>query len=333
MRLASLNLKSTYLRKTLINQGRQVIEQTREALEAQQNAEEFESKLHETQSKQKGLERDQNELKILLASLQDQRADLQRQSVTLKAQVDFLKDQAREYEEQAKKYGAVAAGDVGLPVSVTLAARILPPHQSVEQVRQALAELLHDGEENLPALLNIPEGEGNTQPPRLRFKEQTGDLRGRSLLEDKANLFADKDDPISVRLLPERNFLIGERDIAADIAYVVVHPALPEGAELAVGTVDGSTGDAKIFNFLLNLTDAGKVYAERAGIQPARAPSAPEFYVRGTNELVFETLRKIAAIKRPVRVHMLAAEDLSTVDQLKVKFELGDTETRTGTSH
>jgi hypothetical protein len=46
------------------------------------------------------------------------------------------------------------------------------------------------------------------------------------------------------------------------------------------------------------------------------------FFALGTNERVFEALRQIQALKAPAHVKLIAAQDINTVEPVRVRFDV-----------
>jgi hypothetical protein len=71
------------------------------------------------------------------------------------------------------------------------------------------------------------------------------------------------------------------------------------------------------------LVEEGEKIARGRDVMPLITDESPYFYESGTNDRIFEALRRIQEVKGPVTVRLVADEDISTVDRLRVRFEIG----------
>lgn len=246
----------------------------------------------------------------------------------LQAEADRLSQQNEEIKDAA--LNLLAFGEIRFAAGRTVAEFLLPANQNQAAVRQGLDELWVTANQNFETwkdpndprdrdmrltLLALPIQEGNTQRT----------LNADEIFEEVAKFVANRPSPISVRLAVAANFLRGQQNPNVTTRFVVV-PSTPEfnaGAEIVHTTIDGRLGDAKIFKALLDLVESGRDVAEAKGIRPPQSPQLPDFYATGTNEQLFEALRRISAAKRPVPVSIVASEALNTAQPLRVRFEVG----------
>ena len=128
--------------------------------------------------------------------------------------------------------------------------------------------------------------------------------------------------PVALRVAAARNHIEGEDELDGMLLPIAVRPAFTRGETLAQAEISPSGGDARIFNALLQLVNAGERAARERGVSPPLTLAVPNFYASGTNERIFEALRRIAGADRPVTVRLVAADDLTTVEPLDVQFEV-----------
>ncbi len=233
----------------------------------------------------------------------------------------------------------ILSSDIRVPIGRTLVARSFEQGTSFSEATQGLRALFgRAADKSVPGFLP---GARLQLAPRtvLAPKEQSGDsdvsvlVRDDEIFNGLANAISRSQNPLSVRLVSERNHLEGEKTLYARFIVVPVRPALPADEELARANFDGRTGDAQLFSALLKLVEAGREVASQSGVTPPLSPEAPDFYAPGSNEQIFVALRKISAFNNPVRVRILTAEPINTTDQLSVRFEvepLGATTAKNG---
>jgi uncharacterized protein (DUF3084 family) len=148
-------------------------------------------------------------------------------------------------------------------------------------------------------------------------------LGEREIMELLTQYLATFNQPVAIRLAAARNYFEGETEVQGLLLAVPIQKAFPRGTTLAQIKVAGAQSDAHIFNQLLALVNSGEKAARERGVTPPLTPEAPNFYAGGTNERIFEALRQIQAHKGTVDVRLVAADDLTTVEPLRVRFDVG----------
>ena len=224
--------------------------------------------------------------------------------------------------------GIILASNILVPVGRTLVARSFDSNASSRQTDEALRALFaRAADQIVPGLL--PGATLELAPQKVvARKENPSDpnvlvvLNEDEIYNELATAIARSRNPLSVRLVSDRNHLQGEEILEARFIVVPIRPVFPANEALASAVFDGKNGDARLFSALSELVEVGREVASRSGVTPPLSPEVPSFYAPGTNEQLFETLRKITALDGPARVTITTAAPISTADQLSVRFEV-----------
>ena len=245
-------------------------------------------------------------------------AQLQRQSAEL----------AEANRQVLDANGIILASNIRVPVGRTLVARSFDSSVSSEQTTEALRALFaRAADQIVPGLLPGATLELASRQVVAR-KEKPGDpdvlvvLKDSEIYRELATAISRSQNPLSVRLVSDRNHLEGEEALEARFIVVPIRPALPAAEELASAVFDPKSGDARLFSALLELVETGREVATRNGVTPPLSPELPDFYAPGSNQQLFETLRQITAHDGPARVTLVTAAPISTADQLSVRFQV-----------
>lgn len=201
------------------------------------------------------------------------------------------------------------------------ATQTIPANSSSSEALTALRQLLAAGNDMVKKP-PISGQELRLVPLNIEAQGQRIQLKEDEIINRLADYISTFDVPASVRLVAAYNQVAGETEIGGRMVVVPVRPAVAGGDMLSAMTIDGTQSDARIFNQLLALVNDGEKTARSHGVLPPQAPDNPDFYAAGTNERIFDALRRIQAIKGPARVRLLAAADLSTADTAQVRFEV-----------
>lgn len=252
--------------------------------------------------------------------------DLQRQRDELQKQVSDLASAAQFYRDAALH---LAGGDVKITVGRAFASRIIGARQKPEAIETILREIFEQGQSGFQYSEDTaPLYAHGARLQLLSLSEKTGNdtvlIEGDQIYQRLARDISNQDEPTSIRLVAVGNFTAEEKIIAVRFVAVPVAVAFRSGETIATALIDGALGDAVIFNNLLNLTEEGRREAVKRKVDPPQSPYEPNFYAVGTNVSLFGALRRIEATKRLVRVNLVAAEELSTVEPLRVRFEIED---------
>lgn len=301
--------------------------QTKAAQRLRQNAE------RDLQNSLKSLKIAKSELNSTQASLKSAGASYLRardKAFEVTSQVLKLESQRNALQDLAAQTAPFVESEAPIKVGRTFAAGIIAANQGPQMVAEQLRVLVRQGQEAFAAeednASKFPEGAALQLLP---LTDQ--DASGKSvLLEDDAIVrrfafdLAQRREPTSVRLVAPRNYLSGETRIEAVLRVVPIKPAFAAGETLASTTIDGASGDALIFNSLLELTNLGRSEAERRGVNPPQLGDEPLFYAKDTNVAIFKVLRQIESSRARVRVNLVAAKALSTVEPLRIRLEIED---------
>ncbi|PQV64583.1 putative conserved protein, contains DUF3084 domain [Abditibacterium utsteinense] len=249
----------------------------------------------------------------------------QRQLYATKRQIAALETQRDALQNLA---AATLSNDAPIKVRQTFAARVIPANQSPAAITIQLRAMLRQGQQSFAENEDI----SPTFPPDAKLQllpltaqDASGKpalLEGERLLQRLAHDIAASGQTTSIRLISPRNYLASEKLIETVFVAVPIAPAFEAAEILASTTIDGAQGDARIFRSLLDLTDLGRREAEKRGVNPPQSPDEPNFYAEGTNVRLFEALRRIEGSKARLRVNLVAAKALSTVEPLQVHFEI-----------
>ena len=260
-----------------------------------------------------------------IAKAQDKVAELQSQGEQLSlANAALLKANAKISDEA----DIILSSNIRVPVGRTLVERSFDKGVSFSEATEDLRALFgRAADKMVPGFLP---GARLQLAPRLvpAPNVQEGDeqtliiVRDDEIYNGLATAISRSQNSLSVRLVAERNHLEGEKILYARFIVVPIRSALPVNAELARATFDPKIGDARLFSALLKLVEAGREVAGQNGITPPLSPEAPDFYAPGSNEQIFEALRKVSAYDVPVRVRIVTATPIATTDQLRVRFEI-----------
>ena len=222
----------------------------------------------------------------------------------------------------------ILANDIRVPVGRTLLARTFERNLSFTDATEKLHALFDRAAEQIaPEIL---------PGARLQLASRvvpapnagSGDEQGFVLVKEDeiynnlAEAISRSQTPLSVRLIADRNHLEGEATLNVRFIVMPVRPVLPANFELANSIFNQSVSDAQLFSALLKLVDAGRQVALQNGVTPPLSPEAPDFFAPGTNEEIFEALRKISALDGRARVRLLTDKAISTTDQLSVRFDV-----------
>lgn len=339
---AQYNRAKTQLRNAQTEVGKatiQVQKANAEVEKANRNVEKANAKFEAAQSKlaqAQGdllLAKNSEEKSLANATAAEKRArDAQKQVRESYKQVLVLDEQVIEAQKQVdeleKQANAFYLSDVRVPVNRTIAAQSFDQTPSFSQARDQLRGLFNRaGTEIVPKMLP-----GATLELRSFLNVGQSDaveLSPDEIYNNLATVISRSRDALSVRLISARNHRLGDKELEARFVVVPIRTALETDSELASADVDGRASDARLFSALVSLVDEARETASSRGVTPPLSPEMPTFYAPGANEQLFQTLRAINTLKGPARVRILALQPISTVDQLRVRFEIEALDPRT----
>ena len=268
--------------------------------------------------------------------------------IQAKKKVDDLEEQRKKLIEdnktlltQSENFADVAdvllLNDVRVPVGTVLAAQNFAQGTSFYQAKDDLDALFaradeivsgyKDEDKNVPPLLP---GAKLTLSPRLvpapdadgSDPQKFVSVEGEEIYNGLAEAISRSQNPLSVRLVSERNHVVGDKILSARFVVVPIRSALSAGDLLVSARIDGANNDARIFKNLSDLADAARDVATQQGVAPPLWRDSRNFYAPGSNEQIFNTLREIKALDGPARVSIVTTQPISTADLLSVKFEV-----------
>ena len=212
----------------------------------------------------------------------------------------------------------IATDQVAVIPGQVFAERMVLAHSKQQEILPLLHSLLAEGNKAVAS-------SGRTlqlAPVEKSVGNQKVKVEGAEIPVHFANYLSTSDVPVSVRLVATRYFAASEDVILATLVPLRVRRVFARGEVIAATTIDGNQGDAEIFRQLLALVDArGAEVARQRGLAPVLAPEE-NLYAGDTRERIFEALRRIQSGGGPSAVRLVAADDISTVDQLRVKIEV-----------
>lgn len=262
---------------------------------------EFTSQINELETEQRRLETEGSILRI--------------QQEQLTGQIDNL----RQVKEN------LSEGRIEIVDGYIFVAQTVPAHVNREEARKVVQSLLTTVEETLSRnqrelqlVRVLPVGTSKTELPLEQLI---------TLLIDSLNK---SEVPVSVSLVADGNHAPGENPVRVRFVTIDLKTLVVKGAEITRTIIDSSTiksenSDALIFGKLLDLLNAGE--AKLSAPPYFASPVLTEedrfnFWPKGTNERIFEALRRIQAADKPVEVRLVAATDIVKIGPMHIRFEV-----------
>jgi len=236
----------------------------------------------------------------------------------LQAELDLRSQQLMEFTDIAAK---IATGDVGVRLGDVFEDATIPAGTSARQTLAKLNQLMKSGRGKLQAQ-DAAMTMTLTTLPVVASDGTKSTLSEDEFLRGLANYLSTLKVDASMRLIAARDHANVEKEIFVSLVPILVEVVFKKDAELAVANIDSAAGDARIFNQLLALLNGTEKRARSLRVAPLLTPENPYFYASGTNERIFEALRKIQAGGGVSHVSLVAAENITTVDSLRVRFEI-----------
>jgi uncharacterized protein (DUF3084 family) len=243
------------------------------------------------------------------------------EQTTLQQRIDSLNIQIEEAAQQINFASRIRTEPCVSERDTVFAAATLRSRLSLEQARAALHDLARQARTVL---------QKSKTPRQLEIAlELTNDktrvwLDEDELIEQLAIYLTQFSTPVSVRLVAARDHIAADTTVVGRFVVVPVRVIYQRGDTIASAVIDGRQSDALIFRGLLRLTDEGAAQARQRGAVPLVMSRNEPFYVEGTNERIFEALRRIGAMHKPALVRLIADEDILTSQPVKVRFEIED---------
>lgn len=205
-------------------------------------------------------------------------------------------------------------GKIDVPEGEPFASRLIQPRTGASQIATQLRAMLAEGQ--------IEVARVNPQRSIMLLLKTGEEMAQDKIITELTQYLAGKNSTFSVRLSALRNHVKDETEIQCAFLVLQARPAFARDEVMARAVMDGSQSDARIFNQMLRLLDAGDQESNDRDVRPLLL-NDQKLYTDGTNEKLFEALRRIQAAGKPVEVRLIAEDDLSTIDQLRVRFEVG----------
>lgn len=224
-----------------------------------------------------------------------------------------LKAQQRQLYELSSVANNIATGNVEVAHGIVFAQTLIPSKTNPDVINAQLHALLKAGQNAVQNKYKLYLAQLNTQ------------LQGDQIIDYLANQLSASDVTIATRLVAARDHAVGEKDIATRFILVPVRTIFQKGEVVEESQIDPTIGDALIFNQLLRLVNLGEAEAREKGSLPITTENSP-FYAAGTNERIFEALREIQQHAESIDVKMIAAQNITTIDSMDVKFIVTPTE-------
>jgi len=226
----------------------------------------------------------------------------------------------------------VSTGKRIIAFGVAFATRTIPAGQSASATRVSLRELLEEARATVSKTNDFTLALAPLVLPLPRVAEQAAAADReitdeQEILDVLSNYLQILNSTVSVRVIAARDHAEGETEIMAQMVPVAARQAFSRGAELARDKFEGVHSDAQIFSKLLAVIAEGRRFAERErAVEPPISRDSPNFFAPDTNEQIFEALGRIKTLQQKggrISVRLVAADDLSTIEAPRVKFEVG----------
>jgi len=331
----SLNSKLKELAENAkkLDQGRVQLHRVRQEIKDQKDATQRQIGVNKRQIiANKRLVEQSGNLEKQIRDLQDTRKELLVQIDDAKKSYEVAQQSFIEANAYAKVFGGIVgqfgAGKIAANLGRVFAETTLPPASDPARIRVAIRELLDRGAPAAVALgakpfqseLNSAERVLQLAPRYTGRPGQEEPLTDDEQIDQLANYLSTFKMPVSMRAVAARNYAEGETNFFARIELVPIKRVFVTGETITSSTVDGNATDAELFNKLLELVNAGEAVARQRGMAPLVTTEHPNFYADGTNERIFDALRAVQMQVRQVRVRLVAVEDFTTVDNLRIRF-------------
>ena len=268
---------------------------------------EVESQVRATLAQYKSAIEDIDELKARRAQLQTE-----------------LENKTQELKSYTQIALQIATGDVAIRLSDVFAEKTFLPGTSSRQAREELRDLLKRGREKIQNLQSPARTLTLVQPSAVAGSDNNFGLTEDEFLRDFAVDLSTLRVAASVRLVAARDHATSETNIFARLTLIVVRNIFPQDSVLAAADIDATASDGRIFNQLLALLNESEKRARARKVSPLLTAENQYFYAPGTNEQVFTALKAVQAKGGNVHVDLLAAEDVTSVDSVRVRFQITD---------
>lgn len=225
----------------------------------------------------------------------------------------------------------IDTGDVSINRGQVFADTTIPANTDALQARSRLRQLLDEGARaatKIGAEPYLNPATGITRALHLAplplASSGANELDEEAIITNFANRLATFEVPVSVRLVAGRSYARGETQMEARLVEVPVRRVYLKGDTIALVSLPPNQKDFQIFSELLKLADKGAELARGKGVQPLLSAQSPNLFADDTNQRIFEAIRRIQQQPGAVTVRLVAARDVSTVDSIRVRFDIGN---------
>ena len=265
------------------------------------------------------------------AELQEAQAQLQQAQTNVQVAKVAFDEAVRQAAQIGQTTALIDMGEVSVRWGQTFADVTIPANSDASDARALLRRLLEDGaraasEVGAAEILNPATGVTRAlHLASLPLPSSSGltELDEEAIITNFANRLATFEVPVSVRLVAARSYAKGETQMEGRLLEVPVRRVYVKGDTIAVVTLPPNEKDFQIFSDLLKLADKGAELARGKGVQPLLSAQNPNLFADDTNQRIFEAIRRIQQQNGAVSVRLVAARDVSTVDSIRVRFDIG----------
>lgn len=227
-----------------------------------------------------------------------------------------------EAQQSAMETGLFSSQPISIEAGQVFTERTLPAGADAATVQAAALALIDEGQRVAKDELGAVNGMQLVAPP-VEVNGVRAQLGREQILDSLRDYVSGSDVPVAIRLVAFRNHRADEKQIQARFITIPIRPAFARDETIASMTIDGSQPDARVFNQLLALVEAGRRTAGSRDVSPPLTPKNPNFTAAGTIDRLLEALRRVRTANHPVPVRLVADAPLSTAEQLRVRFDVG----------
>jgi len=274
------------------------------------------------------------EYKAATAAFQAGRAAFKagREVIRLESQAAELRASNDKAQEAALQYGQIAEqlafGDIRLRADQTLAERRIDATSDATEIEKEL-RILREASQTavagfaprakIIARALVAASDAQNAPITTLSEDET--------IQNYARLLALSNQPVSARLVSALNYADDADEVLARWVFVPVRTIYSAGQTVGEGTIDATKSESAIFGQLQKLVDLARFNAVQKGSSPPLITENDNFFDGDTGPKLFEALRQLQRIGRPVSVRVIAARDLDATEPLQVRFQIGEAKT------
>ena len=253
-------------------------------------------------------------------NLQKKIDNLKMQQVGLEQDVKGLSDKFENLKLIQRQLSQPSRGDIDIEEGAVYADGLIMPRSDSAETSEKLRALLVEGREAISRDKALLAPQRSIKLLMLRTGQE---LPQDTIINSLSQFLQGNNVPASVRLVALRYHVKAETEIECAFKVVFARPVFARNEIIVSKIIDGSQSDAQIFGQLWHdLLDVGALVAKNQGVDPILRGDQ-KLYADGTNERIFEALRRIQAIGKPVEVRLVADNNLTAIDQLRVRFQVG----------